>query len=99
VSAADHGSNGLLRDSGRVFLEAAPEGLDADEAGKTLASHPHVAGPHDLSTSGRYRVERAFLKYGAAPCAAAAVTELEGHATLRPGDADRLTLEWPRLPS
>lgn len=39
---------GLLRDSGRVFLEAAPEGLKVDEIGNALASHRHVASVHDL---------------------------------------------------
>jgi cobalt-zinc-cadmium efflux system protein len=39
---------GLLRDSGRVLLEAAPEGLDVDEIGRAIASHPHVESVHDL---------------------------------------------------
>ena len=39
---------GLLRDSGRVLLEAAPEGLDVAEIGRALAGHPHVASVHDL---------------------------------------------------
>ncbi len=39
---------GLLRDSGRVLLEAAPEGTSVDEIGKAIATHPHVASVHDL---------------------------------------------------
>ena len=39
---------GLLRDSGRVLLEAAPRNLDPDEIGRTLASQPHVVEVHDL---------------------------------------------------
>ncbi len=39
---------GLLRDSGRVLLEAAPAGIDADEIGRALAGNPHVANVHDL---------------------------------------------------
>lgn len=39
---------GLLRDSGRVLLEAAPAGTDVDEIGRALASHPHVESVHDL---------------------------------------------------
>ena len=39
---------GLLRDSGRVLLEAAPRDLDPDEIGRTLASAPHVVEVHDL---------------------------------------------------
>ena len=31
---------GLLRDSGRVLLEAAPEGMDVEAIGKSLAEHP-----------------------------------------------------------
>ncbi len=33
---------GLLRDSGRVLLEAAPEGIDVAGIGHALAEHPHV---------------------------------------------------------
>ena len=39
---------GLLRDSGRVFLEAAPTGLDPDEIGRTLVAQPDVREVHDL---------------------------------------------------
>jgi cobalt-zinc-cadmium efflux system protein len=39
---------GLLRDSGRVLLEAAPEGVDVGETGRALAAHPHVESVHDL---------------------------------------------------
>jgi cobalt-zinc-cadmium efflux system protein len=38
----------LLRDSGRVLLEAAPAGLDPEEVGRALASEPHVVEVHDL---------------------------------------------------
>ena len=39
---------GLLRASGRVLLEAAPDGLDVDEVGEAMARHPHVTEVHDL---------------------------------------------------
>ena len=39
---------GLLRASGRVFLEAAPEGLDPGRIGRALAGHPEVVEVHDL---------------------------------------------------
>jgi cobalt-zinc-cadmium efflux system protein len=39
---------GLLHASGRVFLEAAPAGLDPDEIGRLLASQPTVREVHDL---------------------------------------------------
>jgi cobalt-zinc-cadmium efflux system protein len=39
---------GMLRDSGRVLLEAAPRGLDPDEIGRALAGEHHVVEVHDL---------------------------------------------------
>jgi cobalt-zinc-cadmium efflux system protein len=39
---------GLLRDSGRVLLEAAPEGMSVERIGSALAEHPGVASVHDL---------------------------------------------------
>lgn len=39
---------GLLRASGRVFLEAAPEGIDPNEIGHALAAAPDVVQVHDL---------------------------------------------------
>jgi cobalt-zinc-cadmium efflux system protein len=39
---------GLLRDSGRIFLEAAPSDLDPDEIGRTLAAQACVSEVHDL---------------------------------------------------
>jgi cobalt-zinc-cadmium efflux system protein len=38
----------LLKASGRVFMEAAPAGLDPDEIGRTLAAQPGVVEVHDL---------------------------------------------------
>jgi cobalt-zinc-cadmium efflux system protein len=43
-----HAAYGLLRDSGRVLLEAAPEGMSVEEVGRAVAGHPHVASVHDL---------------------------------------------------
>ncbi len=39
---------GLLRDSGRVFLEAAPPGLDPDAIGDAMAARTGVVEVHDL---------------------------------------------------
>jgi cobalt-zinc-cadmium efflux system protein len=39
---------GLLRDSGRVFLEAAPKGLAPDDVGRAMAAEPGVVEVHDL---------------------------------------------------
>jgi cobalt-zinc-cadmium efflux system protein len=41
-------SYGLLRDSGRVFLEAAPKGLDPDDIGRAMVGMPGVSEIHDL---------------------------------------------------
>ena len=43
-----HSAYGLLKASGRVFLEAAPEGVDPDAIGRTLAAQPEVVEVHDL---------------------------------------------------
>src|SRR5215469_3686909 len=39
---------GLIRESGRIFLEAAPAGLDPSALGAAMAARPHVAEVHDL---------------------------------------------------
>jgi cobalt-zinc-cadmium efflux system protein len=39
---------GLLRDSGRVLLEGAPQGLDPDAIGRAMAAEPGVVEVHDL---------------------------------------------------
>jgi cobalt-zinc-cadmium efflux system protein len=39
---------GLLRDSGRVFLEAAPKGLDPDAIGAAMTKLPGIVEVHDL---------------------------------------------------
>jgi cobalt-zinc-cadmium efflux system protein len=39
---------GLLRDSGRLLLDIAPEGLPVEEIGNAMASRPHVVEVHDL---------------------------------------------------
>jgi len=38
----------LLRDSGRILLEAAPEGIAVDDVGQAMAGHPRVDSVHDL---------------------------------------------------
>jgi cobalt-zinc-cadmium efflux system protein len=39
---------GLLRDTGRIFMEAAPRGLDPEAIGRALASEEGVVEVHDL---------------------------------------------------
>jgi cobalt-zinc-cadmium efflux system protein len=39
---------GLLRDSGRIFMEAAPRGLDPQQIGQTLAAEDGIVEVHDL---------------------------------------------------
>jgi cobalt-zinc-cadmium efflux system protein len=41
-------SYGLLRDSGRIFMEAAPRELDPEEIGRSLAAEDGVVEVHDL---------------------------------------------------
>ena len=43
-----HAAYGLLKASGRVFMEAAPTGLDPDEIGRALAAQTGVVEVHDL---------------------------------------------------
>jgi cobalt-zinc-cadmium efflux system protein len=43
-----YASVGLLRESGRIFLEAAPRGMDPEEIGRALARAPGVVEVHDL---------------------------------------------------
>jgi cobalt-zinc-cadmium efflux system protein len=41
-------SVGLLRESGRIFLEGAPASAPPRDVGEALARHPHVVEAHDL---------------------------------------------------
>ncbi len=43
-----HAAYGLLKASGRVFMEAAPADLDPDRIGRVLAEQPGVVEVHDL---------------------------------------------------
>ena len=43
-----HAAYGLLMASGRVFMEAAPAGLDPNQIGRVLAAQPGVVEVHDL---------------------------------------------------
>lgn len=43
-----HAAMGLLRDSGRVLLEAAPEGVDLTEVRNHMLENEHVQDVHDL---------------------------------------------------
>jgi cobalt-zinc-cadmium efflux system protein len=40
--------SGLIRQSGRIFLEAAPSDIDPSALGAAMAARPHVAEVHDL---------------------------------------------------
>ena len=60
---------GLLRDSGRVLLEAAPRDLDPNEIGTALAGEDHVVEVHDLHV---WEVTSGF-------------PALSAHVTVRPG--------------
>jgi len=65
----------LVRDSGRVFLEAAPKGLQPRAIGEALVSQPHVVEVHDLHvwevTSGFPALSAHVLVDAASDCHAA----------------------------
>src|SRR5260370_11931964 len=48
VALMVHAGAGLIRESGRIFLEAAPAGLDPAAVGAAMAARPHVTEVHDL---------------------------------------------------
>ncbi|MGW5569737.1 cation diffusion facilitator family transporter [Nocardia thailandica] len=62
----------LVRESGRIFLEAAPAHLDPDQIGSRLASVPQVSEIHDLHiwqiTSGQPSLSAHVLVADAADC-------------------------------
>ena len=100
----------LLRDSGRVFLEAAPRGLDPQEIGPALASWPRVVEVHDLhvwEVSSGFPALSAHVLVGADADCHAVRRELEGllrerfaveHTTLQvdhEGGVELIELELP----
>ena len=64
-----HAAYGLLIASGRVFMEAAPAGLDPDQIGNVLAAQPGVVEVHDLHV---WEVTSGFPALSASPVPAAA---------------------------
>jgi len=48
VALMVHAGTGLIKRSGRIFLEAAPAGLDPAAVGAAMAARPHVTEVHDL---------------------------------------------------
>ena len=73
---------GLLRDSGRIFLEASPKGMDPDRIGRWMAEQPGVVEVHDL------HVWEVTSKFPA----------LSAHVTVaRDADCHRLRLELAEL--
>lgn len=72
---------GLVRESGRILLEAAPAHVDPDAVGDRLAGHPPVAEVHDLHiwtiTSGQAALSAHVLVEPAGDCHAVR-RDLEG---------------------
>jgi cobalt-zinc-cadmium efflux system protein len=60
----------LLRNSGRVLLEAAPEGMNVEEIGRAIAAHLHVENVHDLHV---WQISSGF-------------PSLSAHVLVHPGD-------------
>jgi cobalt-zinc-cadmium efflux system protein len=48
VALMVYAGTGLIKQSGRIFLEAAPAGLDPAAVGAAMAVRPHVTEVHDL---------------------------------------------------
>jgi cobalt-zinc-cadmium efflux system protein len=65
-----HASYQLLRDAGRILLEAAPVGMDPREIGQSLADHACVTNVHDLHI---WEITSGF-------------PALSAHVLVRPGD-------------
>lgn len=63
---------GLLKESGRVFMEAAPKGVDPEEIGRAMAADDAVHEVHDLHvwevTSGFPALSAHVLVRGDGPC-------------------------------
>jgi cobalt-zinc-cadmium efflux system protein len=65
-----HASYQLLRDAGRILLEAAPVGMDPRQIGQSLADHECVTNVHDLHI---WEITSGF-------------PALSAHVLVRPGD-------------
>jgi cobalt-zinc-cadmium efflux system protein len=101
VALMVHAGSGLIRESGRIFLEAAPAGLSPASVGAAMAARPHVAEVHDLHiweiTSGEPAASAHVLVAPGEDCHAVRA-DLEAflsdeygitHATLQVDHADR----------
>lgn len=72
----------LVRDSGRIFLEAAPPSAPPDEVGEAIVDHPRVVEAHDVHV---WTVTSGF-------------PALSAHVLVEPGaDCHRIRLELERL--
>lgn len=72
----------LVRESGRIFLEAAPASVPPDEVGEAIVGHPGVVESHDLHV---WTVTSGFAA-------------LSAHVLVDPGaDCHRIRLELERL--
>jgi cobalt-zinc-cadmium efflux system protein len=72
----------LLRESGRIFLEAAPESAPPADVGQAIAGHPGVVETHDLHV---WTVTSGF-------------PSLSAHVLVEPGaDCHRIRLELERM--
>jgi cobalt-zinc-cadmium efflux system protein len=87
---------GLVRDSGRIFLEAAPTGVDPDVLGDRLVALPQVDEVHDLHvwqiTSGAVALSAHVLVDPGADCHALQVDHAGAAPSLFPADVAALPL-------
>ena len=111
VALMVYAGSGLIRESGRIFLEAAPAGLSPASVGAAMAERPHVAEVHDLHiweiTSGLPAASAHVLVAPGEDCHAVRA-DLEAflsqeygitHATLQVDHADGPFPQAPGLPA
>ena len=87
---------GLLRASGRVLLEMAPDDLDVEEIGKTMAQHPGVTEVHDLHVweiGSSFPALSAHILVEGTPTRHAARRELESRCCRERFGIDHTTLQ------
>ena len=109
VALMVHAGAGLIKDSGRIFLEAAPAGLSPAAVGAAMAGRPCVAEVHDLHiweiTSGLPAASAHVLVAPGSDCHAVRA-DLEAflsqeygitHATLQVDHADGQVTQVPGL--
>jgi len=96
VAFVVRGAIGLLRDSGRILLEAAPKDLDEGKIRRLLTDEPAVRGVHDLhvwSLTSGVNALTAHVAVGTMPLAEAVALKERLKAKLEGAGAGHVVLE------